>query len=312
MHSDEGARVCLGLLLHNDERHLREALEALLDQTYRAFTLIVVDDGSTDGTAALVREYAARDARLHVVIHPTRMGYCFTYRHAFELAPAGIAFFAWAAGHDVHERTWLERMVAALDADPDAVVAYPLTVRISDSGERYDVPSPRFDTSGLGRAARLRALSRRGVGFGNIIYGLFRARALRRAGVFRNVLLPDTLLAWELSLHGTIRQVPEPLWRRRYVGLFSLARQRRNGFRKAPWYTYVPPPIVNSLVLLWSTALSGAAGPLSDRVAGGSLALRFFLKYGMFAPVATLAARSERLRHLYRAVRRRENRHKEA
>lgn len=292
------------MLLHNDGRHLCEALEALLDQSYEAFTLIVLNDGSTDDTAGIVDKYAARDGRIVAVANAGRMGYCYSYRKAFALVPEGVEYFAWAAGHDRHDPAWLARMVEALDADPDAVVAYPLTVRISETGEPYDVPSPRFETVGLDRRARIRALARRGVGFGNIIYGLFRATAVRKAGVFRNVLLPDCVLIWELSLYGTIRQVPEVLWRRRYIGLFSLARQRRNGFRRPPWYTYLPPAFVNAAVLLWSTAIVGGPRPLSARIAGASLALRFFVKYGVVAPIAERAARSYQLRRLYHAARR--------
>jgi glycosyltransferase involved in cell wall biosynthesis len=41
----------------NGERYLREALDSILGQTHRALEIIVVDDGSTDGTAAIVAGY---------------------------------------------------------------------------------------------------------------------------------------------------------------------------------------------------------------------------------------------------------------
>jgi glycosyltransferase involved in cell wall biosynthesis len=41
----------------NGERYLGEALDSILAQTYRPLELLVVDDGSTDGTAALVTRY---------------------------------------------------------------------------------------------------------------------------------------------------------------------------------------------------------------------------------------------------------------
>jgi len=49
---------------YNGERYLREALDSILTQTYRPLEIIVADDGSTDGTAALVANYG--DQALHV------------------------------------------------------------------------------------------------------------------------------------------------------------------------------------------------------------------------------------------------------
>jgi glycosyltransferase involved in cell wall biosynthesis len=43
--------------VYNGERYLREALDSILAQTYRPMEIIVADDGSTDGTAALVADY---------------------------------------------------------------------------------------------------------------------------------------------------------------------------------------------------------------------------------------------------------------
>jgi glycosyltransferase involved in cell wall biosynthesis len=46
--------------VYNGERYLRETLDSILAQTYTRIDLLVVDDGSTDGTARVVREYSSR------------------------------------------------------------------------------------------------------------------------------------------------------------------------------------------------------------------------------------------------------------
>ena len=46
--------------VYNGERYLREALDSIAAQTHRVIEIIVVDDGSTDGSAAIVARYPAR------------------------------------------------------------------------------------------------------------------------------------------------------------------------------------------------------------------------------------------------------------
>lgn len=52
---------------YNDESHLRECLDSLAGQTLRDIQIICIDDGSTDGTLDIMREYAARDSRIEVI-----------------------------------------------------------------------------------------------------------------------------------------------------------------------------------------------------------------------------------------------------
>ena len=50
--------------VYNREKYLREAIESILHQTYENFELIIADDGSTDGTAPIIHDYARRDQRI--------------------------------------------------------------------------------------------------------------------------------------------------------------------------------------------------------------------------------------------------------
>lgn len=55
---------------YNYSLYLGEALQSVLDQSWQDFELVVVDDGSTDGSLALARGFAAKDARVRVLQHP--------------------------------------------------------------------------------------------------------------------------------------------------------------------------------------------------------------------------------------------------
>lgn len=60
-------RVSVVLPCYNGERYLREAIQSILDQTLADFELIVVDDGSTDGSPAILADMARADPRIRIV-----------------------------------------------------------------------------------------------------------------------------------------------------------------------------------------------------------------------------------------------------
>lgn len=206
-----GPKVGIGMFLFNEEKHLEEAISSLLAQEYTNFQLVVLDDCSTDRTLDIVQEFGRRDARVKFMKNERRQGYIANYLITFANADSDVKYFAWVAGHDRHHPKWLSRLVAELEGNDEIIMAYPLTQRIGENGDDLHVPSPEFETVGLPLRERTEIVCKKGIGFGNMIYGLFRASALRRAGVFRKVLLPDTLLITELSLFGTVKQVKEVL-----------------------------------------------------------------------------------------------------
>lgn len=244
-------RTVLGMTLYNNAGHLREALDSLLAQTRRDFMLLLLDDASRDGTEAIAREYEARDGRVRYRKHAERQAMVATWHDVASWAARdypGAEYFAWVSDHDRWHPRWLERLMAELDADPETVLAYPITRRIT--AESTDIlKGPRyFDTSGCATLeARWAHLCASGVGAGDMVYGLMRAAALRAAGTFRTVLRPDRLLIAELTLQGRIRQVPEVLWFRRQSETSSINRQHATlvlpgqeppGFTAPPWYQH--------------------------------------------------------------------------
>lgn len=64
------ARVSVVIPVYNIERHLRQCLDSVTGQTLQDLEIICVDDGSTDGSAAILAEYASRDSRFQVITQP--------------------------------------------------------------------------------------------------------------------------------------------------------------------------------------------------------------------------------------------------
>lgn len=61
--------------VYNSERYLSKAIDSVLNQTYKNFELLLIDDGSKDNSPCICDEYANRDARVHV-IHQPNGGIC--------------------------------------------------------------------------------------------------------------------------------------------------------------------------------------------------------------------------------------------
>ncbi len=62
--------VSIVVTSYNYAHLIRETLDSLLAQTYRNFEILVIDNGSTDGSPDVIREYEKRDSRVRLLQHP--------------------------------------------------------------------------------------------------------------------------------------------------------------------------------------------------------------------------------------------------
>ncbi len=125
-------RVSVGLTVYNGEPFLAETLDSLLAQTFEDFELIICDNASTDRTAEIVGDYAARDARIRYVRHPRNFGASGNERRAFALSRA--PYFRWSGADDLYAPESIARCVEVLDRDPRVVLTYPKAKFIDDRG----------------------------------------------------------------------------------------------------------------------------------------------------------------------------------
>ena len=263
-------RVVFGLPAYGRPEVLARTLESLLGQTFTELAVVIVDDQPSPQVRAVVDAYASRDARLTYHANAARLGMIDNWRRAFDAARARYPhaeYFAWASDHDVWHPRWAETLVAALDAAPGAVAAYPRSLRMHPHDRRR--VEGRFETAGVADAGRrLRAVVR-GITAGNAVYGLFRAGALAQAGVFARVMMPDRHILLALSLLGEFRQAPDYLWYREVSPGFSPRRQRPTLFAgSAPLHAYLPLDVQHAAALLWRFGIVGAGRPQVSRLAG--------------------------------------------
>jgi glycosyltransferase involved in cell wall biosynthesis len=277
--SARGPRVAIGVPLYNGADHIATAIESLLAQTFGDFGLVLVDDCSTDETSALAARYAAEDERVLFVPGEERQGIIRNWRRAYRLALErfpSAEYFAWASDHDLWRPGWLEALVERLDAAPGAVLAYPLSPRISGTGEVIKEPW-RFSTEGVERPASRLWKTCMGMRAGSMVYGLYRRSVLERLRVYRWVREPDNLLMAELSVQGEFHQIPEVLWERRFGGIANRRRQLDSLFLgRPPWYAQLSPWIEHAGLIFWRYVLSGDR-PVRNRLRGLGLWLEFVI-----------------------------------
>ncbi|MGH8825061.1 MAG: glycosyltransferase family 2 protein [Jiangellaceae bacterium] len=204
-------RLTLGLPAYNGERFLAASLDALLAQTFTDFELIISDNGSTDGTAAIGRRYEAIDPRVRYVHHPRNLGSSFN--HNFVIEQARGEFFKWVSDDDLYAPDLLQRCIDALDSRSEIVLAHAWTAFIDDEGRithKIDYP---LTTDVPDAVERFRSvLYTQG---GDDIYGVIRMSVLRQVAPFGSYHWADRTFVGELALHGPFHNVPDFLYFRR-------------------------------------------------------------------------------------------------
>jgi glycosyltransferase involved in cell wall biosynthesis len=113
----------------NTAEYLAECIESVLAQTYSNFEYVLVDNQSTDASAAIAAEYAARDKRIRVVRNTTFVGQVANYNGALRQISPDAAYVKMVQADDCIFPECIERMVAVGEAYPNAAIvsSYYLT-----------------------------------------------------------------------------------------------------------------------------------------------------------------------------------------
>ncbi|QGZ40174.1 glycosyltransferase involved in cell wall biosynthesis [Pseudoduganella flava] len=117
-----GSMVSVVIPVYNGERYIGQTLESVLAQAHPDFEVLCVDDHSTDGSLALLQDYARRDARVRVLQTPHNLG---TASRALNHALPQMRgdFFVYSSQDDLFSTDWLSSMVArAHETGADAVI----------------------------------------------------------------------------------------------------------------------------------------------------------------------------------------------
>jgi glycosyltransferase involved in cell wall biosynthesis len=194
---------------YNAAEYIARTLESLHTQTFADFEAIVVDDGSKDHTADIVREFVTRDTRIRL-IQQANAGVAAARNRA--LAEARGRYLANLDSDDMWRPTFLERTIAALEsAGEDAVFAFAQTLWIDE----HDRLLPQASQAAPATVGYRELLIRNPVGNGSAM--VMRTAAVREIGGYDAELVrdfgqtEDWQLLLQLSWRGRVVIVAEPL-----------------------------------------------------------------------------------------------------
>ncbi len=116
--------------LYNSERFVGQTIESVMAQTYPHWEMIVVNDGSKDGGAEIVRQYAAKDSRIKLFEQPN--GGCASARN-HGLREAKGRFYCFLDSDDYWDPTFLEEQLAFM-AEKNAAIVTCCVRRVDENG----------------------------------------------------------------------------------------------------------------------------------------------------------------------------------
>lgn len=118
---------------YNVEKYVGQAIESILNQTYKNFELIIVDDGSTDNTFSILKKYSKRDARIKIFKNSRNLKIVKTLNKGLKLATG--KYIARMDGDDISLPTRLELEKKYLDNNPDVDIVSSQIYGIDESGK---------------------------------------------------------------------------------------------------------------------------------------------------------------------------------
>lgn len=115
-------KVSIFIPVFNGEKHLRETLNSIREQSYKYFEVICIDDHSTDSSASIIKEFSEIDKRIILIKTPENLGSAAKALN-FGLSNMSGSYFIYSSQDDLFSNDWLENVHnRAIETGADAVI----------------------------------------------------------------------------------------------------------------------------------------------------------------------------------------------
>ena len=232
--SKEQPLVSIIIPAYNADRFIARTLDSLINQTYRNIEVLVVDDGSEDGTVAIVQEYIRQDARIQLL---QKVNGGVASARNFGIEQSRGEFVAPIDSDDIAYPKNIERQVKCLLKEPETVgVSYVWSVDIDEK----DILNGNFRASKIAGNVYATLLCHNFLG--NASSTLIRRSCFDKVGLYSTRFKDDSSQGcedWDLYLrmaqHYEFQVVPQFL-----LGYRKLPNSMSSNFSSmAKWHSLV-------------------------------------------------------------------------
>lgn len=124
-------KITVGIPVYNGEKFIAKTLDSILNQTYKNLEIIVSDNGSSDKTVEIVREYIKKDRRLKLNQNVENLGYSGNLNKIIELSDSD--YIAIYHADDIYEATIIEEQVKFLQENKELAGCFTLGKMIDEN-----------------------------------------------------------------------------------------------------------------------------------------------------------------------------------
>lgn len=209
--------ISVAMSVYNGERYLAPAIESVLAQDYADFEFLILDDGSADASADIIRDYAARDARIRPILRENR-GLIASLNELISVARAPV--IARMDADDICRPDRFRKQLGFLADHPDYGVVGSWSEDIGELGEKLVRSGPDHPVTHEEMIAAM------AVGGPLICHpvAMYRREVVKAVGGYHAAFrhCEDLDLWLRLSSVTRLGNIPERLLRyRRYLGQVS-------------------------------------------------------------------------------------------
>ena len=234
---DNTPKVSVLTTIYNREAYLAECIESVQKQKFQDYEHILVDDGSTDQSVAIAKQYAAQDPKIKVYVNPINLGDYPNRNKAASLASGD--YLKYVDADDMLGRWTLDNMVDAMELYPEAALGmvdysrpaphWPIQLSPEKTFRHYyEGKTDVFKRSPLGTIIKRTAFEDAGGFSGKRMVGDFEMWQVLST-TYPIVIIPHILAYFrEHAEQETTTRIADPIWALRYT-IVSLNQLKKEG-----------------------------------------------------------------------------------